>query len=301
MKNLFASLFLFVAAFTANAAGLSLPDYETITLENGTKVLLLRKPDVPMVAARVLVRGGALADAPGKEGSASLLADLLGKGAGSRDALAFANAAESVGGEISFAADPDRQFLDLVFLEEGHRHMGPGEWPAGDGVTTMHHFVHRQPVVRADRVERARGARFGQADHPLAQIAAVDHLHRVGTVAGHQDLATLRDAVRPVGESIGFVAWADDVAGPHDGDLLAELPARLGLAQRLERSVEIFDVGAQRFLRLGHRVLAVVLRHRRVLDDAGPRTIGVHRYRRNEEVMPDLARQHLGRVAHPER
>jgi zinc protease len=116
MKKLVAILVLSAAAFVANAAGLSLPDYETVTLENGTKVLLLRKPDVPMVAARVLVRGGALADAPGKEGSASLLADLLGKGAGSRDALAFANAAESVGGEISFAADREAVWASADFL-----------------------------------------------------------------------------------------------------------------------------------------------------------------------------------------
>ena len=116
MKKTFATLLLCLAAFAANAAGLSLPDYETITLENGTRVLLLRKPDVPMVAARVLVRGGALADAPGKEGSASLLADLLGKGAGSRDALAFANAAESVGGEISFAADREAVWASADFL-----------------------------------------------------------------------------------------------------------------------------------------------------------------------------------------
>jgi predicted Zn-dependent peptidase len=116
MKTLFATLLLSFAALAAHAAGLSLPDYETITLENGTRVLLLRKPDVPMVAARVLVRGGALADAAGKEGSAALLADLLGKGAGTRDALAFANAAESVGGEISFAADREAVWASADFL-----------------------------------------------------------------------------------------------------------------------------------------------------------------------------------------
>lgn len=116
MKKILATLLLCVAAVAAHAAGLSLPEYETITLENGTRVLLLRKTDVPMVAARVLVRGGALADAPGKEGSAALLADLLGKGAGSRDALAFANAAESVGGEISFAADREAVWASADFL-----------------------------------------------------------------------------------------------------------------------------------------------------------------------------------------
>lgn len=116
MKSTLLALALLVVAGLARAAGVALPDYDTVTLQNGTKVLLLRKPDVPMVAARVLVRGGALADAPGKEGSAALLADLLGKGAGQRDALAFANAAESVGGEISFAADREAVWASADFL-----------------------------------------------------------------------------------------------------------------------------------------------------------------------------------------
>ena len=116
MKSTILAFALVLFAGLANAAGVSLPDYETLVLENGTRVLLLRKPDVPMVAARVLVRGGALADAAGKEGSASLLADLLGKGAGNRDALAFANAAESVGGEISFAATREAVWASADFL-----------------------------------------------------------------------------------------------------------------------------------------------------------------------------------------
>lgn len=116
MKSTIFALVLSAFAGLAQAAGVSLPDYDALTLDNGTKVLLLRKPDVPMVAARVLVRGGALADAAGKEGSASLLSDLLGKGAGTRDALAFANASESVGGEISFAADREAVWVSADFL-----------------------------------------------------------------------------------------------------------------------------------------------------------------------------------------
>jgi zinc protease len=116
MKTTLLAFALLLFAGLAAAAGVTLPDYETLVLDNGTRVLLLRKPDVPMVAARVLVRGGALADAPGKDGSASLLADLLGKGAGTRDALAFANAAESVGGEISFAADREALWASADFL-----------------------------------------------------------------------------------------------------------------------------------------------------------------------------------------
>jgi zinc protease len=101
MSRLILSLLLLCCS-SAFAAGLSLPPYERFALDNGATVLLLRKPDVPMVAVQVLVRGGALADAPGKEGSASLLADLLTKGAGERDARAFAEAIDSVGATLTF-------------------------------------------------------------------------------------------------------------------------------------------------------------------------------------------------------
>ena len=131
---------------------------------------------------------------------------------------------------------------------------------ADDFLAAAQHGVHRQRFFRADGIEIAERARFGQPDHPFAQIAAVDDLHRVGAVAGHQHFAALRDAMRPVGEAIGLVARADDVAGAHDGHALAELFARFGFAERLERAVQILDVGAQRFLRFGHRVLAFVRR-----------------------------------------
>src|SRR5688500_20209385 len=87
-----------VTSSAADAPGLSLPPYERLQLDNGATVLLMRKPDVPLIAAQVLVRGGALADATGKDGTAAILADLLAKGAGGRDALQYAQAIDGVRG-----------------------------------------------------------------------------------------------------------------------------------------------------------------------------------------------------------
>ena len=91
LRFVFAALAAF--AFGGNAAAGSsrdvrLPDYQTVQLDNGATLLLAPRKEVPMVAATVLVRGGALADPDGKEGTAGLLAELLSQGAGSRDALA---------------------------------------------------------------------------------------------------------------------------------------------------------------------------------------------------------------------
>ncbi len=104
------------AAATAAPAGVKLPDFERVTLANGAQVALMPKRDTPLVALNVVVRGGALADPPGREGTAALLADLLQKGAGTRDAAQFAEAIEGAGGELSVAAGAESLVLGASFL-----------------------------------------------------------------------------------------------------------------------------------------------------------------------------------------
>jgi predicted Zn-dependent peptidase len=72
-------------------------------LPNGLTVVLVPKKDVPLIAFSGFVRGGALSDPAGKPGVASMVAGLLDRGAGPRDAYQFADAVEGVGG--SFSAD----------------------------------------------------------------------------------------------------------------------------------------------------------------------------------------------------
>ncbi|TCT26109.1 M16 family metallopeptidase [Thermomonas haemolytica] len=115
LRFLFAALAA-LALSAASAAGIRLPDYQTVHLDNGATLLLAPRKDVPMVAATVLVRGGSLADPPGKEGTADLLADMLTKGAGSRDALAFAQAVDGAGGSLSFASTGEAIMGQAQFL-----------------------------------------------------------------------------------------------------------------------------------------------------------------------------------------
>jgi predicted Zn-dependent peptidase len=65
---------------------------------------------------RALMRNGSLGDPPGKEGSAALLAELLGKGAGKRNAVEFAEAVESVGGELDTIAQTESIAIGASFL-----------------------------------------------------------------------------------------------------------------------------------------------------------------------------------------
>lgn len=78
-----------------------LPKPRVLTLKNGALVQLVENHDVPLVAFHARLRGGALGDPQGKEGLASLTAELLQRGAGKRDARQFAEAVDSVGGALS--------------------------------------------------------------------------------------------------------------------------------------------------------------------------------------------------------
>ncbi|MCM2310457.1 MAG: insulinase family protein [Steroidobacteraceae bacterium] len=103
-------------AGAAAPAGVRLPEFEQLTLANGAQVALMPRRDTPLVAMHVLVRGGSLADAPGREGTASLLADLMHKGAGARDAAQFAEAIEGAGGSLSVAVDAESLAVGADFL-----------------------------------------------------------------------------------------------------------------------------------------------------------------------------------------
>lgn len=99
---------LVVALLVGNAAiadSVTLPDFERIELDNGTVLLLHEKHDVPLIGIEAIIRGGAVNDPDGMAGLAGLLAGLLQKGAGDRDAAQFAEAVAAVGGQLAATAD----------------------------------------------------------------------------------------------------------------------------------------------------------------------------------------------------
>jgi predicted Zn-dependent peptidase len=118
VKRLFASFAaaLALVPLAVNAAGVKLPAYQSVTLPNGAVVALIEKRDTPLVAMNVTVRGGALGDPAGKDGTASLYADLIQKGAGERNAAQFAEAIENVGGSLSAGAGTEALGVNASFL-----------------------------------------------------------------------------------------------------------------------------------------------------------------------------------------
>lgn len=69
---------------------LQLPAMVERTLPNGLKLVLVEQRELPVVDVTLVVRSGSEADPAGKQGLATLTANLLDEGAGTRDALGIA-------------------------------------------------------------------------------------------------------------------------------------------------------------------------------------------------------------------
>jgi len=111
-----APLALTLLAGIAFAQGVTLPDVERVQLDNGTVLLLSEKPEVPLVSVTAILRGGAVVDPDGRSGLANLLAALLEKGAGDRDAAAFAETVDASGGMLTSRADLETITVSGNFL-----------------------------------------------------------------------------------------------------------------------------------------------------------------------------------------
>jgi predicted Zn-dependent peptidase len=103
-------------AFAAEPAGVKVPASQRFVLPNGLTVVLMPKKDVPLIAFSGFVRGGSLSDPPGKPGVAEMVAGLLDRGAGKRNAFQFAEAVEGVGGSFNAAAGPESISFNGQFL-----------------------------------------------------------------------------------------------------------------------------------------------------------------------------------------
>lgn len=103
-------------ASPAFAAGSAMPAFERVVLNNGTELLLMEKHDVPLIAINARIRGGSIADPEGFEGTASLLSELMQKGAGTRDSKSFAEAVDGAGGNLDTGSSLASIDLNAEFL-----------------------------------------------------------------------------------------------------------------------------------------------------------------------------------------
>lgn len=108
---------------SAFASAVKTPNFEKVKLANGATLLLMERHDVPLIAFNAVIRGGALGDPEDRLGTANLLAGLLERGAGARDANAFAETVASVGGTIGAGAGTESISVSGSFLARDQKLM----------------------------------------------------------------------------------------------------------------------------------------------------------------------------------
>jgi len=125
------------------------PHVKRATLGNGLRVLVAENHNAPLVSLRGLIRSGADHDTKELAGLASMTADLLDEGAGSRDAIRLAEDVGLLGGAMSTGADWDATYVSFEVLS---RNVEP----------TIEIFadVARRASLAPDSLERVRSERL---------------------------------------------------------------------------------------------------------------------------------------------
>lgn len=87
------------------------PPFQRATLPNGLQLIVVSNPRHPLISMSMAFPAGAAHDPAGKSGLSEMVASLITKGAGPRDAEAVAEAIEGAGG--SFVASAGADFLTV--------------------------------------------------------------------------------------------------------------------------------------------------------------------------------------------
>ncbi|AMN48182.1 hypothetical protein ACG33_13960 [Steroidobacter denitrificans] len=152
--------------------GVKTPDFTRLRLANGVVILLMEQHDVPLIAFEAVLRGGALGDPPDTPGVAAVLASLLEKGAGARDAGAFARAIADVGGIIETSASAESISIGGSFLARDQALMVE---LLTDMLQRPHLASAQFEAVRARRIEFIRAAK----DSSLSALTSIYGMARL--------------------------------------------------------------------------------------------------------------------------
>jgi zinc protease len=123
-----------------------LPQPVEKTLDNGLRVIVVPKHDIPLVAVRLLIRTGGAADPAGKSGLAQLTSSVLTKATKTRTAEQLSRGVEALGATLDAAAQWDSSTIDLSVMSSN---LPKAMEYAGD--------VARNATFAKEEFERERG------------------------------------------------------------------------------------------------------------------------------------------------
>jgi zinc protease len=131
------------------------------TLDNGLRLLVAENHNAPLVSVRSLVRSGADYDTPELAGLASLTAELLDEGAGTRDAVRLAEDLGLLGASLGSGADWDASYISIDSLSRTFAES-----------FAIFADVNRQPLLPQSSLERVQSERLmellQQRDEPAS-------------------------------------------------------------------------------------------------------------------------------------
>lgn len=134
------------------------PVIERATLENGMKIWLVEKHDLPLVQVNLVLKSGWAADPPDRPGTAALTADLLDEGTKSRSALEIAEEARRLGANFGTFGAFDATGANLNVLKRNLR----------DGLDLMADVI-MNPNFPEKELERLRGDYLGRIQQSARQ------------------------------------------------------------------------------------------------------------------------------------
>jgi zinc protease len=118
--NLALTLAFTLAASAADTAAptLKLPPYKKVKLKNGMTLLLVERHTVPLIGFHAIIKAGGVSDSIGKDGTASITANLLRKGTKSRSGDQFSQELDFIGGQFNAGASYDFTTLSAQFMKK---------------------------------------------------------------------------------------------------------------------------------------------------------------------------------------
>jgi zinc protease len=187
-------------------------------LDNGLRVLAVRRATVPMVELRLRIPfGTGEADDPARPARAELLAETLLTGTATRDRVRIDTDLALIGGDLAANVDPERLSIGGSALSAGLDALlavladvlTGAEFPESELVRERDRLVERIGMARSQPGVIAREAlqrkRYG--DHPFAH--EMPEAADVATVGRDEVRALHRDAVVPGGAALILVGDLD--------------------------------------------------------------------------------------------
>lgn len=135
---------------------LKLPPHEKRKLGNGLQLHLVPRGPLPLVAVRLVMRGGSVWDPVGKAGVADFASRLFRRGAGGRSADDLSEAVDFVGAALGGYANEENVVLSL---SAPSKHLEP--------MLELMGLVLQQPDFPTDEIESARRRTLAQLQNEL--------------------------------------------------------------------------------------------------------------------------------------